>query len=502
MPRHINNLQSILVEASTEGFVVADEQGVIQFCNPAASDLFGYDQDEMTGMRVEDLIPREHRGNHAALRSSYHAKPERKPMGKGRNLRALRKDGSSFYVEISLTPLSTEDRSWVCALITDVDLRVKLHLENEALNSRIKDLLETRTLELSQTQQLYQTVARNYPNGMICVLDENLVCLFAEGKYLDELRLSGNDLAGTPYLDHLPDELREGIRQNLERALKGGIQSTEIAHNGHWFQLDAVALDGPNEGQLMVIEQNISEAVAALKKEKELNEWMSRFVSMASHEFRTPLSAISLSADLTQRHLTHGNVARTLPHLEKIQGNVRHLTSILNDFLNLERLESGKIENLDGTFDLADLLQRVVQDGTLSATATHRIHLHIEANAKAHPMVVGNQEAITGIASNLLSNAIKYSPNGGNIVVELSRHAHEWRLVVEDQGVGISPEDSPHIFQRFYRAEATQHIPGTGVGLDLVVRYAHVMGGTVTCQSEIGQGTRMTVVWPHHLETS
>ena len=502
MPQRIENLQSILVDASTEGFVVADEHGVIQFCNPAACALFGYGEGEMSGMRVDDLVPREHRGHHAELRGSYHAAPAHKPMGKGRNLRALRKDGSSFYVEISLTPIATEEGTWVCALITDVDLRVKLHHENDALNTRLKDLLEARTLELSQTQKLYQTVARNYPNGMICVLDENLVCLFAEGKYLDELRMSGNDLAGTPYLDHLPDALRDSIRQHLERAQRGGMQSTEIAHDGHWFQLDAVALDGPNEGQLMVIEQNISEAVAALKKEKEVNEWMSRFVSMASHEFRTPLSAISLSADLTHRHLKQGNVARTLPHLEKIQGNVRHLTSILNDFLNLERLESGKLDKMDGSFDLVDLLERLVHDGTLTATAAHRIHLDVDAPAMAKRTVVGNEEAMTGIASNLLSNAIKYSPDGGEIAVRLSRTPHEWRLAVEDQGMGIAAKDLPHIFQRFYRAEATQHIPGTGVGLDLVVRYAHALGGTVNCHSESGKGTRMTVVWPHPLETS
>jgi len=102
----------------------------------------------------------------------------------------------------------------------------------------------------------------------------------------------------------------------------------------------------------------------------------------------------------------------------------------------------------------------------------------------------------------LLSNAIKYSPEGGEIAVRLSRTPHEWRLAVEDQGMGIAAKDLPHIFQRFYRAEATQHIPGTGVGLDLVVRYAHALGGTVKCQSERGKGTRMTVVWPHPLETS
>lgn len=165
MPHRIQNLQSILADASTEGFVVADKHGVIEFCNPAACALFGYGEGEMAGMRVDDLVPREHRGHHAELRGSYHAAPAHKPMGKGRNLRALRKDGSSFYVEISLTPIATAEGTWVCALITDVDLRVKLHHENDALNTRLKDLLEARTLELSQTQKLYQTVARTTPTG-------------------------------------------------------------------------------------------------------------------------------------------------------------------------------------------------------------------------------------------------------------------------------------------------------------------------------------------------
>ena len=501
MPSRIPDLQIRLVEASTEGFVVADETGAVKYTNPAAAELFGYTSEEMLTLRVEDLMPREHRMGHHALRESYHNKPEQKPMGTGRNLRALRNDGTSFYVEISLTPLPTENGNWVCALITDVDEKVKLHQENEALNRKLSDLLDARTLELSQTQQLYQAVARNYPNGMICVLDKDLKCVFAEGKSLSELRMSGKELAGTAYLDHLPDHVRTDVRNLLEATQQGGMHSTEVEHDGAWFQLDAVRLDGPNQGQLLVIEQDISTAVQALKKEKEVNEWMSRFVSMASHEFRTPLSAIGLSADLSARHLNQGNLPRLKPHLAKIQGNIRHLTSILNDFLNLERLETGKLDHSETCFDVLELMEKIVAESQLTATGDQLIHLRVGDHVKAHRKVFSLEEALTGILSNLLSNAIKYSPEGTDVHVNLDRSDTEWKLEVSDEGVGISKADLPHVFQRFFRAESTQHIPGTGVGLDLVTRYTHSLGGRISCVSEQGVGSTFTVVWPVNHET-
>ena len=496
MPHRQSQLQSLLVDASTEGFVVADEQGRIRYTNPAACQIFGYSNVELLGLSVEDLMPREHRDMHQGLRQGYNRKPIGKPMGKGRNLRALRKDGSSFYVEISLTPLAVEGGKWVFALITDVDVRVKLHLENEVLNQKLKDLLEARTLELSQTQQLYQVVARNYPNGMICVLDDRFNCLFAEGQSLVDLRMTGKEMAGTPYLDHVPDALQSSMRTHLKEALNSGNDSIEVEHDGHWFQVDSVALDGPNAGQLLVIEQNISTAVEALKKEKEVNEWMSRFVSMASHEFRTPLSTISLSADLSARHLEQGKTERVAPHLEKIQGSIRHMTHMLNDYLNLEKLGSGEFKGAEQNLDLASVLRDLVAEAEVAATEAHTFVLDLSHDALQQSRMFCSLEVVVGMVSNLLSNAVKYSPKGGQTTVRLSSEDGQWVLSFQDEGLGISRQDLPLIFKRFYRAESTHHIPGTGVGLDLVMQYVQTLGGSLNCESTLGQGSCFTLKWP------
>lgn len=496
MDTPVPGLQIRLIEASTEAFVVADESGQIQFVNPAACALFGYTAAEMRSLRVENLMPRSKRDGHHQHRASYHARPERKPMGMGRNLKALRKDGSQMYVEISLNPVETDSGSWVCAMITDVDEKVRLHQENERLNQRLASLLEDKTRELDKTQQLYQAVARNYPNGMICVLDRDFKCVFAEGKSLSELRMSSKALEGTDYLAHVPESVREEIQSMLMATLETGASSHEVEHEGASFQLDAVRLDGPNAGQILIIEQDISKAVQALKKEKEVNEWTSRFVSMASHEFRTPLSAISLSADLSLRHLDQGNTDRLEPHLGKIQNNVKQLIGILNDYLNLERLENSNLEDALTRFDLVALLEKCMAEAQVSAGQNQRVHFEWDDALDAHRHIIASQEAVAGVVSNLLSNALKYSADDLDVCVRLSQQGGMWNVEVEDRGVGISQNDLPHVFQRFFRAQNVQHIPGTGVGLDLVSRYARALNGSIHCTSTEGKGSTFTLIWP------
>ena len=146
-------------------------------------------------------------------------------------------------------------------------------------------------------------------------------------------------------------------------------------------------------------------------------------------------------------------------------------------------------------------MEKIVAESQLTATGDQLIHLRVGDHVKAHRKVFSLEEALTGILSNLLSNAIKYSPEGTDVHVNLDRSDTEWKLEVSDEGVGISKADLPHVFQRFFRAESTQHIPGTGVGLDLVTRYTHSLGGRISCVSEQGVGSTFTVVWPVNHET-
>ncbi len=491
-----------LFTGSTEGILVADTQGIIRYHNPAALRLFAW-KETLVGISVDALLPAAYRGGHAEHRARYFAAPEQKPMGKGRDLQGLRADGSVFPVEISLTPLPFGEETWVAAMITDISERKQL--ENKVI--RLNKLLEQQVLDqgraLSRSQLMYRTVARNYPNGTIWVLDEDLRCEFAEGKQLFALHITSQELHGKYYPDQLPESIRNGIVERLRRVLAGEDQSFELEHNGEHFRVEAVSIEieGDSESRILLVEQNVTETMQALRKERQLNELKSRFVSMASHEFRTPLSTIASSAELVKAHSERGNTDRAGEHLAKIQRSVQHLVGILDDYLSLEKFESGRWEAQMAPVDTPRWVGQTLDAMEMSLKPGQRL-VRVGLGGEAVDGEWGHPAAVHGIVSNLVSNASKYAPEGTEIEVALHRRGGRWELTVTDAGMGIPKEEAAHIFERFFRGAEASHVPGTGVGLDLVNRCVQGLGGDIRFESRVGEGTRFEVVWPVHFPSS
>lgn len=484
----------MLTEAS-EGIVVCTPDGVIAYANPAACQLFGYTEHELEGQSIDVLVPERVRGGHAHLRSNYAAHPGRKPMGQGRDLSGRRKDGSEFPVEVSLTPIESENGLAIAALITDITERIRLQEQILRLNRLLEKQVMDRTRELNYSQQLYRAVARNYPNGTISVLDESLHYEFVEGKELYALRITSEALHGSAYLEQLPEEIRDAVAERLRRALAGEDQQFTLEHHGEHYRIDAVALHMEGAPKVLVVEQNVSAVTLALQKERHLNELKSRFVSMASHEFRTPLSTISSSADLAEHHLERNNPERAEVHLGRIRRSVQHLVSILDDYLSLEKFEEGSWDDAPSEVDVAGLLRSQVAQHERTLRPGQTLHLTVSPAAEGTALLP--PKAVIGVAANLISNAIKYSEEGDAVRVALDRDASgSWRLQVSDEGVGIADSDKELIFNRFYRGEGVHHIPGTGVGLDLVAQFIHGLGGSISFTSAIGEGSTFVAVWP------
>lgn len=236
------------------------------------------------------------------------------------------------------------------------------------------------------------------------------------------------------------------------------------------------------------------EARKSLEKEKELNELKSRFVSMASHEFRTPLSTILSSATLISRYNTPETADKKLKHIDRIKSNVQDLTGILNDFLSLDKLEEGRIQANEQQFDLvllvreiAEQLQSVAKKGQSISFATP----HHECVINTDPQLLKQ------IVSNLVSNAIKYSPEGKTIVVSVQQENGEANVTVKDSGIGIPENDQKHLFERFFRAHNVTNIQGTGLGLNLVKKYLDLMGGTITYKSIEHEGSTFKISLPY-----
>ena len=241
------------------------------------------------------------------------------------------------------------------------------------------------------------------------------------------------------------------------------------------------------------LEKRGQELTQALAAEQELGEMKSRFVSMASHEFRTPLTGVLTSAELIADYAQGPQKDKQLKHVGRIRTSVKHLNDILEEFLSVGRIEEGRVEATPATLDMETLLGETVVDvqGLLKAGQ------HIECESECAGLIRLDTSLLRKILVNLLSNAIKYSGENSVIQVQAACQDRQLTLRVEDQGVGISQEDQEHLFERFFRARNVSTVPGTGLGLYIIAKYLELMGGTIALHSELNVGTTVTITIPY-----
>ncbi len=246
--------------------------------------------------------------------------------------------------------------------------------------------------------------------------------------------------------------------------------------------------------ELKLAEKSVREALEA---EKELNALKSRFVSMASHEFRTPLSTIMSSVDLIARYSDGEQRDKVDRHVAKIRSKVRELTTMLNDFLSLDKLEQGMVRCTVSEVDVVHLCIELVEE-LRSLTKPGQIITYDHEGTER--TIFQDRQMLAHVLSNLVSNAIKYSPEGKKIrLTTRVEHGH-LRIEVIDEGMGIPEEDQQHLFERFFRASNAFTVQGTGLGLNIVRKYLDLMGGTIDFTSEPGKGSTFTAQLPQQRE--
>jgi signal transduction histidine kinase len=240
------------------------------------------------------------------------------------------------------------------------------------------------------------------------------------------------------------------------------------------------------------LEKARDEAGQSLEKEKELSLLKTRFVSMASHEFRTPLSSIQLSATLIDKYLQKSDPENILKHTAKIKKSVGHLTGILNDFLSLEKLEAGKTQASFQIFDLVNFSEDLIEEMQLIAKQNQNI---VYQHTGPASQVFLDPALLKNAAINLVSNAIKYS--GENTFIEFNTEVNDTQvcITVKDNGIGIPDEEQENLFEPFFRAHNTGNIPGTGLGLNIVKRYIELMGGKISFRSALHKGTSISLIF-------
>jgi signal transduction histidine kinase len=233
----------------------------------------------------------------------------------------------------------------------------------------------------------------------------------------------------------------------------------------------------------------------ALATEKELNNLKSRFISMVSHEFRTPLFTILLSAGLLEKYSSQWSEDKKINHIHRIQSSVEHMTNLLEDVLVIGQAESGKIECNPVIFDLKNFCQEMTEEMQLLVVEKQTITLFYRDIATKEYLQL-DEKILRHILGNLLLNAIKYSYPGGQVRFEVICENEKVIFHIQDQGIGIPPEDKAKIFEPFHRATNVGNISGTGLGLAIVKRFVDLHQGEITVESQVGEGTEFTVTLP------
>ncbi len=403
---------------------------------------------------------------------------------------------------------------WIC-LICNLSVYLYENLQRTWFNSRQK--LEAAYEQLTVTEAKYRSIFENSleglfqstPDGRFISANSALAQIYGY--------LSSEDLIQN--LSHIPDQIyvnpqrrEEFVRLINEQGTVLGFESQVYRADGSiiWISENARAIQD-SKGKIIAYEGDVkditkrkhseAEIQKALHQEKELNQLKSRFVSMISHEFRTPLTTILASAEALEHYSYKWDEDKKLTYLRRIQTTVHHLTELLNEVLLIGQGEAKKIPFHPSLINLETFCSSLIQEMRIGLEDTKHLHFippesPVIAPSTSPTQVYLDEKLLRHILYNLIGNAIKYSPQGGNIELKLDYNQSQAILTLKDQGIGIPKEDQSHLFEPFHRAKNVGVIPGTGLGLTIVKKSVEIQGGMIQVQSKIDLGTTVTVIFP------
>ncbi len=495
-----SNIFNLLSEGVSEGIIVVNTEQIIVATNSSAEEMFGYATDELLGKPLDSVIPRRYHGNHDHYVDSFIKKSEKRQMGHGRDLHGLRKGGLEFPVEVGLNPFEIYGSSYIMALVIDITER------------KIKER------ELSHWARIFDESLNEiyvFDSSSLLFTHVNKEAVRNTGYSLDEFKKM------TP-LDIKPEHNRSGF-QKLIAPLMGENQGKvkfETLHqrkNGTTYPVEvqlqssmmgarqvfvAIILDiterkSYTEKLEKTVEERTRQLTVALSREKELNELKTRFLSLVSHEFKTPLSSILTSITLLGKYTLSEQQDKRDKHVSTIRSKVKYLDNILNDFLSVERLDSGKYNYKVEAFPISKIVNEVVYDANMLLKNGQKIRYPENID----DLIINFDEKTLELAlSNLIHNAIKYSPEDSTIDLQVAKKDQAWTIQVIDNGIGIPKKDQKHIFNRYFRAENAVLTQGTGIGLNIARQHLENLGATLEFTSEESKGSVFTVKIPQNID--
>lgn len=520
-----------------DGAITIDESGIIQGINSAAAELFGYDRSEMIGQKVNILMPEPHAGEHDHYLERYLTTREPHIIGKGRELQGVKKDGTLFPFFLRVEMLSLGAHTRFIGVLHDMSAIREKEKQLEVSRRQLHAVFETAVdgIIIIDSKGLIRmanpAAARLFGYTIQGMLGARIETLMPEpfathhseymenyletgrakiigigrevpGKKRDgtifpfHLGVSRVDVGDQTFFTGIIHDLTEEkeqqnrilqLNQELEKKVQDRTEELTIVVN-RMLQTNErlrqeVRRREQAERELIEREKDLRET---LQSEKELSRMKSRFVSMASHEFRTPLSTIMSSASLIGRYAEAGSTEPMEKHVTRIKSAVSNLNSILNDFLSIGKIEDGIVDVNYSYFDLKEFLEDLLDDVQGLMKKDQKIQI---IGPGQRQLIYLDKHLLRNVYINLLSNGIKYSDPGTTVYLHGEVDGLTLRGEIRDEGMGIPQDDQQHMFERFFRATNVTNIQGTGLGLYIVKQYLSLMDGDIDFVSEPGKGT-------------
>lgn len=397
-----SNIFQLLTEAVSEGVIVVNKDQIIVASNSALEQMFGYNEKELVGKKLQTLIPQNYRPNHGKHFKHFTENKSKRKMGKSNDLYGQKKDGSQLAVEVGLNPFSIYEKDYVMALVIDVTERKKQERQIKLLNESLEQKVKTRTQQL--------------------------------------------------------DASIKDLKQEIERRLTAENKMRQ-----------------------------------ALEKEKELNELKTKFLSLVSHEFKTPLSGILSSATLIGKYKEAEQQTKREKHLNTIKSKVKYLNSILNDFLSIDRIESGQVNYNFSTIKLQNVFDEVIYETEMMLKAGQKVICTTEIS---NIEIEFDEKVLELTLFNLIHNAVKYSHENTTVTIVVVPEDEALVIHVIDQGIGIPADEQKYIFNRYFRAKNALLNQGTGIGLNILKSHLENLGGTINYKSVENEGSTFTIKIP------
>ncbi|MEL0456014.1 PAS domain S-box protein [Flavobacteriaceae bacterium SZ-1-7] len=491
-------LRTQALQSANNGIIITDalrpDNPIIYF-NSAFQNLTGYSEAEILNNNCRFL-----QGND---RDQPPLKYLREAIKNGKScqatLRNYKKDGTMFWNDVYIFPI-TNSRGTVTHFIgiqNDVTLKKKMEEERHHLASIFDESLNEIYVFDAETLKFINI---NYG------AQKNIGYSLEELKDMTplDINVNGGEAEFKKTINLLLQKKVEKLEFEGLHQRKDGSQYPVEVH----LQLSnlnekrvfiAIILDiTERKNYTTKLENTVAERTQQLKKalskEKELNELKTKFLSLVSHEFKTPLSGILTSSQLLGKYTLSEQQQNRDKHIRTITDKVHYLNNILNDFLSIEKLETGKVNYRFNNFKLSKVVNEVVYNSNMLLKEGQQINYPENIDDLS---LCQDEKIIQLIFSNLLHNAIKYSPEGSVIDLQIKQDKKITTLKVKDNGFGIPEKDQKSIFERYFRAENVMNTQGTGIGLNIAKSHLENLGGTISFKSKENKGSTFTIKFPN-----